>query len=210
MLSGNPDFSFGSSMSESTYIIVGLGNPGIKYDNTRHNVGFMVLDYIARKAETVIESEKWSALTTKCRLAGKNVYFVKPLTYMNLSGKAVVRFVDYYKCPPENLLVIHDDLDMDLGRLKLVKGGGAGGHNGIKSIVSLLGTKEFYRIKFGIGRPGKGGIHPDFPVDKFVLSPFSQDELSVVDSRMASICEGIDFFLDMQPQKAMNLINSVK
>ncbi len=197
-------------MSENTYIIVGLGNPGVKYCNTRHNIGFMVLDYLARKADVSINAEKWSALTTNILVNGKKVYFVKPVTYMNLSGKAVARFIDYYKCPFENLLVVHDDLDMDLGRLKLVKGGGAGGHNGIKSIVSSLGTKDFHRLKFGIGRPGKGGVHPDFPVDKFVLAPFSEEELSIVSSRMPVIHDGINIFLDLQPLKAMNLINSVK
>lgn len=196
--------------SENTFVIVGLGNPGSKYQDTRHNVGFMVADYLADRAGVRIETEKWSAYSAKARVDGKTVYFVKPDTYMNLSGKAVVRFVDYYKCPAENVLIIHDDLDMNPGRLKLADSGGSGGHNGIKSLIQCLSTKNFFRLKFGIGRPGKNGVHPDFPVDKFVLSPFAGDEMALIDERMAIIHEGIGHFLQGDAAKAKNIINSVK
>lgn len=196
--------------ADNTYIIVGLGNPGGKYHDTRHNVGFMVVDYLASQAGVCLETEKWSAYSAKARIDGRTVYLVKPDTYMNLSGKAVIRFLDYYKCPVENLLVIHDDLDMAPGRLKLTSGGGAGGHNGIKSIVQSLSNKDFYRLKFGIGRPGKGEVHQDFPVDKFVLSPFSTDEKMMIDDRLSIISDGVAAFLSGDHAKAKNMINSVK
>ena len=111
---------------------------------------------------------------------------------------------------PDQLLVIHDDLDMAPGRIKLVKGGGAGGHNGIKSLVETLGTPDFYRLKIGIGRPGNGLIHPDFPVDKYVLGNFTDEELTVLQSRYDSLADGIRLFLQGYPAKAMNLLNSLK
>mgnify|MGYP001610224771 CR=1 FL=1 len=195
---------------DNTTIIAGLGNPGDKYKDTRHNIGFMVVDYLARRAGVVLETEKWSAYYAKARIEGRNVYLVKPDTFMNLSGQAVIRYLDYYKCSAENLIVVHDDIDMSAGRLKLTNGGGAGGHNGIKSIIQHLSNKDFFRLKFGVGRPGKDGVHPDFPVDKYVLSPFSQDEKEMIEERMTVIEDGLGYLLSGDSKKAKNLINSVK
>lgn len=129
---------------------------------------------------------------------------------MNLSGKAVARYVDFYKVEPDRVLVIHDDLDMNPGRVKLVAGGGAGGHNGIRSLVEWLGTGNFLRLKLGIGRPGKLGVHPEIPVEKYVLAPFSPDEKKLLDERMDSIEKGLEYLVCDGLSKAMNLLNSIK
>lgn len=198
-------------MEKKEYIIAGLGNPGEQYCSTRHNVGFFIVDELARRWTTSeIFQEKWHAQYLSLTVGEDKVHLVKPLTFMNRSGKAVIQFFRFYKIAPEQLLVIHDDLDMAPGRVKLVKGGGAGGHNGIKSLVEMLGTKEFYRLKIGIGRPGSGLVHADFPVDKYVLSSFSAGELEILQSRYDSFEKGIRLFLQGNPDKAMNLLNGLK
>jgi len=197
-------------MRENTFIIAGLGNPGEKYDETRHNVGFMVVDALARKYDCEVNLEKWEAVSTRISLYNRKVFLVKPLTYMNLSGKAVARFIDFYKLPLQNLLVIHDDLDMRPGRVKLTVGGGHGGHNGIRSLVQYLGGNDFLRLKIGIGRPGQGGVHPGIPVENYVLSRFSAEEREEVSSRMEPLIQGIGFLLQDDVSKAMNLLNSFK
>ncbi len=197
-------------MEKKDFIIVGLGNPGAKYQSTRHNVGFFVVDELARRWNTSVSLEKWQAQYVSLSIDEKKVHLVKPLTFMNRSGRAVSQFYRFYKIIPDQLLVIHDDLDMAPGRIKLVKGGGAGGHNGIKSLVETLGTSDFYRLKIGIGRPGCGVIHPDFPVDKYVLGDFAEEELTVLYSRYCSFADGIQFFLQGHPDKAMNLLNGLK
>lgn len=197
-------------MGGSDYLIVGLGNPGDNYKQTRHNVGFMVVDELARKWSAAWSSEKWQAISSRISLWGCRICLVKPTTYMNLSGKAVRSYAEYFKVSPECVLVIHDDIDMAPGRLKLVIGGGAGGHNGIRSIIQSLATADFLRLKIGIGRPGKGGVHSDIPVERFVLSPFAEDEKKLLDGRMDILEQGIQSLLEEGTGKAMNLINSVK
>lgn len=196
--------------SNSPYLIVGLGNPGLKYEKNRHNIGFILIDYLAAEYGTSLDQVKFSANTGTARICGTTILFIKPDTYMNLSGKAVAAFADFYRCEPENILVIHDDIDMSPGRLKLTSGGGAGGHNGIKSIMSCMGQKGFYRLKFGVGRPGKDGVHPDFPVDKYVLSNFLDEELQMIDERKKIIKNGVELFLQGERNKAVGMINSVK
>ncbi len=197
-------------MEKKDFIIVGLGNPGAEYHCTRHNIGFFVVDELARRWNAPVFLEKWQAQYVSVSTGEEKVHLIKPLTFMNRSGRAVAQFCRFYKISPDQLLVVHDDLDMAPGRIKLVKGGGAGGHNGIKSLVESLGTPDFYRLKIGIGRPGNGGIHPDFPVDKYVLGNFTDDELAVLQSRYDSFADGIQLFLQGHPAKAMNLLNSLK
>jgi PTH1 family peptidyl-tRNA hydrolase len=197
-------------MEKETFIIAGLGNPGEQYRSTRHNVGFFVVDELASRWGAAISLEKWQAQYVSLSVSDKKVHLIKPLTFMNRSGQAVVQFHRFYKTQSDHLLIVHDDLDMAPGRIKLVKGGGAGGHNGIKSLVATLGTKDFYRLKIGIGRPGNGGTHPDFPVEKYVLSNFSNADLSVLHSRYVGIEDGLRYFLQGDPAKAMNLLNSYK
>ncbi len=197
-------------MAEEVYLIAGLGNPGSKYENTRHNVGFQVVDALAETIGTSLEAEKWETLSCRIQLAGKRVYLLKPQTYMNLSGKSLARFADFYKVPTDHILVLHDDLDMHPGRLKMAATGGPGGHNGIKSIIQCLGSKQFFRLKIGIGRPGQNNIHPDIPVERFVLASFSIEEQKIMDERMDILLEGIQLFVEFGAEKAMNLLNSVK
>ena len=197
-------------MEKTDFIIVGLGNPGEQYCSTRHNVGFFIVDELARRWNSTILLEKWHALYVSLSVGEEKVHLVKPVTFMNRSGGAVVHFLRFYKVNPDQLLVIHDDLDMAPGRVKLVKGGGTGGHNGIKSLVEALGTKDFYRLKIGIGRPGNGTIHPDFPVDKYVLSNFSKEDFDILQSRYDDFEDGIRLFLQGSPAKAMNLLNGLK
>ncbi|MGB3211534.1 MAG: aminoacyl-tRNA hydrolase [Desulforhopalus sp.] len=197
-------------MKKKDFIIAGLGNPGDQYQSTRHNAGFFVVDEVVRRWHSTISQEKWHALSVSLLVDDEKVHLIKPQTFMNRSGKAVVQFFRFYKVNPESLLVIHDDLDMAPGRIKLVKGGGTGGHNGIKSIVETLGTKDFYRLKIGIGRPGIGTTHPEFPVEKYVLSNFSNEEFVNLQSRYDVLENGIRLFVQGHPAKAMNLLNALK
>ncbi len=197
-------------MADDIFLVAGLGNPGSKYCGTRHNVGYMVVDEIARRHNFLLTTDKWDAKSTRERLWGCQICFVTPTTYMNLSGKAIAKFMGFYKIPPEKLLVIHDDLDMKTGRLKLVKGGGPGGHNGIRSLIQTLGSKDFFRFKIGIGRPGQGGVHSDFPIEKYVLTQFDEEDLQILEERYDPIVNGLESFYINSPSKAMNFINSFR
>lgn len=197
-------------MTEETFLIAGLGNPGARYKNTRHNVGFQIIDAIAREQKLSLNLTKWEADYCRASLWGARVFLIKPQTFMNLSGKSVARFADFFKINPDHILVIHDDIDMHSGRLKLVAGGGPGGHNGIRSLIQLLGTRDFFRLKYGIGRPGKDGIHAAIPVERFVLSSFSDEELSLLNERISVVMQGVDRFVAKGSQKAMDVLNVIK
>jgi PTH1 family peptidyl-tRNA hydrolase len=191
-------------------LIVGLGNPGKEYAATRHNVGFLAADELARCWGFGRFQSKWQAEVVSNVVESCRIHLIKPQTYMNRSGFAVSQFFRFYKAGPERMLVVHDDLDMHVGRIKLVRGGGDGGHNGIKSICEHLGTKDFFRLKVGIGRPGRGGVHEDFPVEKYVLSNFARDELDLLDERFVQVERGLRLFITDGFAKAMNIINGLK
>ncbi len=198
-------------MENREMLVVGLGNPGEQYSRTRHNIGFMLAEEIAdRYAAGLSFKEKWQAASLMTGISGARVHLVKPLTFMNRSGTAVLRFMSYYKIAPSHLLVIHDDLDMPCARIKLVKGGGAGGHNGIRSIVSSLGTKDFFRLKVGIGRPGMADVHKDFPVDKYVLSHFTAEDVAQLSSRLDPVLDGLELFFGGDVSRAQTLLNSLR
>jgi PTH1 family peptidyl-tRNA hydrolase len=184
------------------YLIVGLGNPGQQYAATRHNVGFMMLDYLAAVKKLAFLKSKWKALTAKGNIWNVSVLLLKPETFMNLSGTVVAQAAQYYKLQPENIMVLHDDLDIELGRLKIVAGGGDGGHKGIRSIAEHLGTKNFSRLKIGIGRP-VGSILPE----KYVLGKFAADEQEIIDKKMTAVTEGLRIFLQQGIASAMTFIN---
>jgi len=206
-------FFFGKrdeNVSEEAYLIAGLGNPGSKYDDTRHNVGFQIVDALAGRYGDSLTADKWDALHCRITIAGKRIYILKPQSFMNRSGVPIARFAQFFKIVEDRILVIHDDLDMHPGRIKLAATGGAGGHNGIRSIIQSLGTKNFHRLKVGIGRPGQNGIHADIPVERFVLSPLSQDEQQLLDKRMDTVLDGVEDFVRSGSQKAMNGLNSIK
>ena len=153
-------------------LIVGLGNPGNEYDKTRHNIGYMFLDYITEDADFTL-NKKFNALEYETIINNEKVLFIKPLTYMNNSGDAVIKYVNYYKIKLEDILIIQDDLDMNIGRYKLMYNHGDGGHNGIKSIISCLHSREFLRLKIGISKA-------DIDTKEYVLGNFSKLELNVI------------------------------
>lgn len=197
-------------MADNEYLLVGLGNPGPKYADTRHNVGFLVADELARNWGERISVQKWEAVSCRLSRWGAKLTLVKPMTYMNLSGRAVAEFVNFYRISVNNIVVIHDDLDMHPGRLKLVTGGGAGGHNGIRSISQHLGTNSFHRLKVGIGRPGKNDVHPDYPVDQYVLAAMPPDETRLLMERMSIIEDGLRYLIEEGAARGMTLINRIK
>lgn len=186
------------------FLVVGLGNPGEKYHNTRHNVGFYFLDSLAGRLGVDFSATKWQALAVKAICCRVPVLLVKPQTYMNLSGNALAAAASYYKIPPAKIIVIHDDLDMPLGRVKIVVNRGAGGHNGIRSIISHFGKNDFVRIKVGIGRPDS-----PMPVDRYVLTKMNQDEMSCVAELNDVIYDAISLLVADGVEKAMNKINSM-
>ena len=197
-------------MASNDLLIVGLGNPGTKYDDTRHNVGFLVVDELARRWGGSLDMEKWKARYCRHNRCGYRIVLAEPQTFMNRSGTSVADIAGFYKIPLENIVVIHDDLDMHPGRLKLVKGGGAGGHNGIRSLTQCLGGSGFFRLKVGIGRPGQGDVHPDMPVESYVLSSMTVEERDLLDRRIEVIEEGFALFMEKGAARAMSHINSFK
>lgn len=192
------------------FLIVGLGNPGSSYEGTRHNVGFMLVEELCRRWHGTEVREKWNAAYSSVKVHERKIHIIKPLTYMNRSGQAVAQFSHFFRIKTMNMLVVHDDLDMAVARIKLVKGGGAGGHNGIKSIVEQLGSADFFRLKVGIGRPGMQDVHPDYPVEKYVLSTFSDEQLSAVEERLEPIAEGLEILVGGDSARSMTLLNSLK
>ena len=174
-----------------TKLIVGLGNPGDKYFETKHNVGFMLVDKMAKSLNLTFSHDKiFQADIASTFLNGEKVYFVKPTTFMNESGKAVHALLTYYGLDIEDLLVIYDDLDMEVGRIRLRQKGSAGGHNGIKSIIAHTGTQAFDRIKVGIGRPKQGRSVVDH-----VLGKFDQDDYITVTNTLEKVNEAVQFYL---------------
>lgn len=168
-------------------LVVGLGNPGSKYDKTRHNVGFDVIDQVLDKYHLEMTEQKFRADYTIWRFPQEKCLLVKPYTYMNLSGEALLPLMSYYGVGMEDILVVYDDLDLDPGRIRLRQSGSSGGHNGIKSIIELLDSTQFNRIKIGIGRPTGG-----WKVSDHVLAPFSVDDRIVVEQSMDIAVEIIE------------------
>lgn len=154
------------------WMLVGLGNPGLPYERSRHNTGFRAIDLLCRKLGCRADRLRSKALTGTCELAGAKVLLVKPVTYMNLSGIAVKALADYYKIPPERILVIFDDISLPVGKLRVRPDGSAGGHNGVKSLIAELGSQSFPRIKVGVGAKP----HPDYDLADWVLSSFTPEE----------------------------------
>lgn len=152
-------------------VVVGLGNPGSQYSASRHNLGFRLIDALARRHRLKVEHEAFQALTGGGRIEGRRVLFIKPLTYMNRSGLAVERAVRRYGLEASDILVIHDDVDLDFGRIRIRSRGGDGGHRGVGSVIDALGDEDFVRLRIGIGRP-----RDDITVEEFVLSPFEDEE----------------------------------
>lgn len=167
-------------MSKTIKLIVGLGNPGPEYVDTRHNAGFWWVDAVARSAGVQLRPEgKFHGLAGRARIGGQEVWLLQPQTYMNLSGKAVLALAHFYKILPDEILVVHDELDLPPGSAKLKQGGGHGGHNGLKDIAACLSTPNFWRLRLGIGHPGEKNA-----VVSFVLKPPRREEFDAIDAAM--------------------------
>ncbi|WP_311481949.1 aminoacyl-tRNA hydrolase [uncultured Anaerococcus sp.] len=187
------------------YYIVGLGNPGLQYENTRHNVGFMTIDYLANKYNIDVRRLKYKSLYGQGEISGHKVMLIKPQTYMNNSGEAVRELRDFYKFDIDKLIVIYDDIDIDFGTIRIRKKGSAGSHNGMKSIIYQIQDDQFPRIKLSIGKkPEK------WDLANFVLSGFTKEEVSVLEDEIRLAAEGIEIILGQDIDKAMNKCNSVK
>ena len=173
------------------WLLVCLGNPGDKYENTRHNVGFMVADELAERQNKPIQRLRFKALTNVLAISGEKVLVMKPITYMNLSGEAVRPAADFYKVPPEHILVVSDDTALSLGRLRIRKKGSAGGHNGLKNIIQHLGTEEFPRLRVGVGEKP----HPDYDMADWVLSKFTGEDKTAIDAAVKRAADAIECIL---------------
>ena len=171
-------------------LIVGLGNPGRKYQHTRHNTGFMIIDMLSEKLNQPIETKKFQGLYTKFKYHGEDIVLLKPETYMNESGVCVQAMMNYFKIDPDDLLVIYDDLDMEVGKIRLRSKGSAGGHNGIKSIIKHIGSQEFKRIKIGIGRPKEG-----MTVVHHVLGKFDKDAYITILNTLDKVDNAVNYYL---------------
>ena len=187
------------------YYIVGLGNPGLQYENTRHNVGFMTIDYLANKYDIDVRKSKFKSLYGQGEISGHKVMLIKPQTYMNNSGEAVRELRNFYKFDIDKLIVIYDDIDIDFGTIRIRKKGSAGSHNGMKSIIYQIQDDQFPRIKVSIGKkPEK------WDLANFVLSGFSKEEAEILEDEIRIAAEAIEIILKDDVDKAMNKCNSIK
>ena len=185
-------------------VIAGLGNPGPRYAGTRHNIGFAVIDALADRLRVKAGGKAHGAFVGKARISGEEALLVKPQTFMNRSGDAVRPILDGARSDPAELIVIHDDLDLPLGRIRVKKSGGGGGHNGVASIIAALGTGGFVRVRLGVGRPLDGRDPADY-----VLSNFSRDELETVRKTVETAVDAVVSIVIEGPDKAMNRFNSL-
>ena len=195
---------FGSS-GGAGWLIVGLGNPGVAYENTRHNIGFQVLDQLGERQKKPIQRLKFKALTNLFTISGEKVLVMKPITYMNLSGEAVRPAADFYKIPPERILVVSDDTALPAGRLRIRKGGSAGGHNGLKSIIQHLGSDQFPRLRVGVGEKP----HPDYDMADWVLGKFTGEDKKKMDQAVERAAEAIECILKDGLDRGMSRFNGL-
>ncbi|MDY0300462.1 MAG: aminoacyl-tRNA hydrolase [Trichlorobacter sp.] len=185
-----------------TIIIAGLGNPGSKYQWTRHNAGFLFLDRIANLENLSITRKQFGGFTAEWERNGKRLILLKPQTYMNLSGRSIMPALQFYKLKPEQLIVVHDEIDLPLGTARLKQGGGHGGQNGLRSITEMLGRNDFLRLRLGIGRP----LHGD--VSSYVLGNFTPPEMEVFARVLDGALDLLETALDEGVPKAMSLYNN--
>ncbi|CAM3720114.1 MULTISPECIES: aminoacyl-tRNA hydrolase [Paenibacillus] len=183
--------------------IVGLGNPGPAYEKTRHNVGFMALDALAERHGMKFNQSKCKSVIAEGMIGGTKTVLIKPMTFMNLSGEAVRAYMDYYKAPLEDMIVVYDDLDTAVGKIRLRYQGSAGGHNGIKSIIQHTGTQTFNRVRMGISRP-----EPGYAIVDYVLGAFPKGEREQLQSMVDMTCDALEFSLDHTFEQTMAKFNN--
>ena len=186
-----------------THLVVGLGNPGDKYTFTRHNTGFLALDFIAEKCGVKVDRARFKSLCADARIGEHRVLLMKPQTFMNLSGEAVRDAADFYKIPPENIIVLFDDINFDVGAMRIRRSGSDGGHNGIKSIIYQLNSDAFPRVKIGVGKKPS----PDYDLADYVLGTYSDADKKTLFSAFSRVYDGVELILSGQMEKAMNLYN---
>lgn len=196
---------FGTNKKSSSldWIVVFLGNPGDKYENTRHNVGFMTADALGEKLNKPIQRLKFKALTNVVEYGGCRVLLMKPTTYMNLSGEAVREACMFYKLPPERVLVVSDDVSLPVGKIRLRRNGTAGGHNGLRSIIGQLHSDQFPRLKIGVGAKP----HPDYDMADWVLGRFSKEDRKAIDAALDRAIDAMECLFTQGIDKAMSRYN---
>lgn len=188
-----------------THIIVGLGNPGNEYAFTRHNAGFLAIDYICMKHGGDCQRAKFKALVGEWRVGGVRALLMKPQTFMNLSGQAIAEAVSFYKIPPENVIIISDDISLDIGRLRIRKNGSAGGHNGLKNVIECLNSQNFPRIKLGVGQKPS----PEYPLTDWVLGRIPKDSEQTFNKVLEQVPRALELMLTNQIEKAMCDFNGI-
>lgn len=185
------------------YIIAGLGNPGKKYENTRHNIGFIALDYMSALFDIKVNKIKHKAIVGEGKIEGERVMLVKPQTFMNLSGESVREIADYYKVPVENIIIIYDDISLEPGSVRIRKKGSDGGHNGIKSIIYQLNSDAFPRIKLGVGAKP-----PGYDLADWVLAKFTDDDIKIMSKSVETAAKAVPEIIKSGTESAMNKFNS--
>lgn len=185
------------------FLLVGLGNPGSKYENTRHNAGFMAMDKLGEKHKFKINKLKFKSLLGETTIEGKRCLVMKPQTFMNNSGESVNECASFYKIPVENIIVVFDDISLDVGSLRVRRKGSDGGHNGIKSIVYLLSSDQFPRVKIGVGKKP----HPDYDLAAWVLSSFQQSDMKPLLEAIDNAVDAVELIVSGDTDKAMNKYN---
>ena len=194
---------FGKKSTGIDYIIAGLGNPGAKYEMSRHNAGFLAVELMARENNFDIKRLKFHALTRDFVIAGKKCLVMKPQTFMNNSGEAVGEAARFYKIPPQNIIVISDDISLDVGKIRIRRKGSAGGHNGLKSIIQHLGTEDFPRVKIGVGK--KPNAYTDLA--DWVLGSFPKEQEPQLKQALENACNAVFLIVNGEIDQAMNLYN---
>lgn len=197
-------FKKAEGSSAYDFLVVGLGNPGAKYETTRHNAGFLCISELENREGVKVKKLKFHSLTGDAVICGKKVLLMKPQTMMNNSGVAVGECAKFYKIPPENIIVIFDDISLEPGKIRIRRKGGAGGHNGIKSIIAHLGSESFPRIKLGVGEKP----HPDYDLADWVLGNFPKSDIPLMRNAMENACEALEYMLKGDIDKAMSDFNS--
>jgi len=189
-------------------LIAGLGNPGTEYSQTRHNIGFLVVDALAQVSSLEMNKTRFESAYVKGRIKGRDILLVKPMSYMNLSGRPIQKFAAFYKIDLPDIIVVHDDMDLDFGKIKIVQGRGHGGHNGVRSIIESFGQKECIRVRVGVGHPSslRGGKQTG--VTGHVLGKFSLDEQDDLDATLKTAVTACISILDDGIVKAMNTVNT--
>lgn len=191
------------SKGGAEWIVAFLGNPGLKYNGTRHNAGFMAADAMEKKLGVSINKMRFKALTQTVDIGGKKVLLMKPQTFMNLSGDAIAQAANFYKLPPERVIVVSDETALPIGKLRIRRGGSAGGHNGLKSVIARLGTDQFPRIRLGVGdKP-----HPDYDMADWVLSAFKGQDAADMELVAKKAADAVECYITEDADRAMNKFN---